>query len=633
MTGLVILARLIGVLQPLEWKVLDLSLRWRPTEAVDKRITIVEITEEDIQSGLGYPISDGAVAQLIQTLQAYEPRAIGIDIFRDIPVKEGQQILASAFRESENVIGINRIDGPGLAIAPHPALPEERIGFADALLDKDGAIRRSLLASADPNGHYRFSLTIRMVEKYLAQDGLTLDNGLKDPETMRFGETEIPRLRANTGSYVRTNYGGNQALINFRVGQRPFTKVSYTQVLSGQVDPALIKDRAVLVGYTAQSVKDFVTSSAIISPSPSLIPGVDVQAHAISQILSAVYDGRPFLKALPEALEYLLIISSGLVGIFLASRQQKPVKHLLIVTTLGGLWLLLCYGLTIASWWLPLWPMLVAFGLNAIMLYPLYQVQRLLQAQVEERKKLVDWTYNTIHNGPLQISAGMLKDWPVGEPLCAANRSELAALNQELRDIHDVMRQEMLKDLVVIGHRSVDLQVPLDTLLYESYQGTLEKHRSFFESVIKIVKFEPMVEDSLTLAQKRELARFLEEALLNLYKHAKTATRLRIDCRCEGDFNIIRVVDNGTVLPQKDADHASQPSQEKSLRASKAYGTQQAKRLARQLNGHFERTHIQPHGTSCELRWPAATTGSSIFNLFTAVKSLKQAFAQKRNVL
>jgi len=52
-TGLVILLRLLGGLQTLEWQALDFGLRQRPAEKTDERITIVALTEEDIQTELG----------------------------------------------------------------------------------------------------------------------------------------------------------------------------------------------------------------------------------------------------------------------------------------------------------------------------------------------------------------------------------------------------------------------------------------------------------------------------------------------------------------------------------------------------------------------------------------------------
>ncbi|NEQ31815.1 MAG: CHASE2 domain-containing protein [Leptolyngbya sp. SIO4C5] len=592
LTGLVILARLLGILQPLEWQSLDWGLRWRPAESPDPRLTLVAITETDIQTRLDYPISDQALAELIKTLQRYQPRVIGIDIFRDRPVGKGFEQLEAQLQAADNVVGINKIGNT--PVAPPPMLPENRVGFADALLDDDGFLRRSFLGGADAEAVYRLSLTIRLVEQYLATEGIVLENGLRDPETMRFGRTEIPRFQPNTGGYIRADNGGNQALINFRAGPEPFAQVSYTEVMAGQVPSEQLRDRIVLVGYVAESVKDFVSSGAIASQNPSLIPGVQIQAHAVSQILSAVYENRPFLKTLPDIWEYWLILVSGLLGLALAHWQRRPAWHLLILLSASLTWLLLGYGLLVASWWLPMVPVGATFLLNAVALYPFYQAQAQLRSQLRDRQALIDSVFTSIHNGPLQILAQTLSSWPEGQPAPAAMRSDLQTLNSELRGIYETMRQEMLLPsgrLVLTGQSAFDLQIPLNELLCDVYQSTIERYRSFFTPILKIVAFKELDDQTLTSDQKRDLGRFLEEALVNLCKYAKGTTRLTVTCLQEGQDNVIRVIDNGVGL--------------RNFAVNKSgFGTRQARKLARSLGGQFSRTEASPQGVCCELRWP-----------------------------
>ena len=595
-TGLVILMRLLGFLQPHEWEALDLGLRWRPAEPTDSRITVVAITDTDIKESLGYPISDQDLAALIETLQAYEPRVIGVDIFRDRPVGEGYASLEKTLKGADNVIGISKIGET--TVDPPPALPDEQVGFADALLDDDGYLRRSLLASADSAGDYLFSLTLRVVEKFLAEESITVENGIQDPQTIRLGDVEIPRFLPNTGGYVRSNYGGNQTLINFRAGAEPFETISYQALMSGQVEAALLEDRAVLVGYTAESVKDFVSSGAIASESPSLIPGIDIQAHAISQILSAFYDGRPFLATLPDAVEYGLILASGLLAVGLTRWRRRATLYLFLLIVVSSAWLLLCYGLLAASWWLPVVPTTAAFLLNAIAL-PFYQTQQKLTSQLEEREALIDSVFSSIHNGPLQRLSGMIRTWPEDQSAPTDTRENLVTLNDELRNIHTAIRQEMLLpsgQLLVTSQRTVDLKMPLEALLYEIYKGTLERHRVFFESVLQITSFKSMADGDLATDQKRDIGRFLEEVIINVYKHAKGTTRLTVECLCEDSFNVIRVTDNGAGLK---GDQAKDKVGDRS-----GYGTKQAHRLARRLGGKFSRIESGSGGVCCELRWP-----------------------------
>ena len=299
MIGLVVVARLTGSLQGLEWAALDSGLRLRPPEAMDDRIVIVGITEADIQRIGAYPIPDRNLAELLETVQRYRPRAIGLDIVRDLPVEPGHQALTAALANMPNVIAIEQAlpDVSGAAIAPPPNLPADRVGFVDALLDRDGFVRRSLLGTSNPAEEYRFSLTLRLAASYLAAEGIPLDNGMQDPVAMRFGSTELTRVRPHTGGYVGADAGGNQILINFRSGPAPFRIISMGEVEAGTVKPEWFRDRIVLIGITALSQKDVVNSAAIAGSTPGLVYGVEIQAHAISQILSAVLADRPLLTS------------------------------------------------------------------------------------------------------------------------------------------------------------------------------------------------------------------------------------------------------------------------------------------------------------------------------------------------
>ncbi|HEY9598999.1 MAG TPA: CHASE2 domain-containing protein, partial [Cyanophyceae cyanobacterium] len=91
--GLVIVVRMMGLLQSSEWAAFDQYLRLRPSEPHDERIAIVGIDETDIRE-IGQPIiPDGVYAQVIEKLKAHQPRAIGLDVYRNLPVEPGHQQL------------------------------------------------------------------------------------------------------------------------------------------------------------------------------------------------------------------------------------------------------------------------------------------------------------------------------------------------------------------------------------------------------------------------------------------------------------------------------------------------------------------------------------------------------------
>lgn len=280
------LARYFSILQGVELKIFDIFLRLRPGEAIDERITIVEITDDDIASIGTYPIPDNLIADALVSIQRYEPRAIGLDILRDFPVMPPSEILTSTQADSyltltetiqnyNNIFVIDKILPP--TISPPPNIPPEQVGFSDVILDSDGSLRRSLLGNPDINGGYRLSLTVLLAAAYLENEGIPLGNGNRDPVAIQFGDVELSSAHSNSRGYVTENIGPNPAvLINFRSGLTPFRKVSLQDLLAGNVSSEWFENRIVLIGITAKSVKDFVNSAATLASNPGLVSGVEI---------------------------------------------------------------------------------------------------------------------------------------------------------------------------------------------------------------------------------------------------------------------------------------------------------------------------------------------------------------------
>ena len=78
----------LQVLQTVELKVYDQMVQMRTDQGVDPRILIVAVTEEDLQKW-NWPLSGEVLNRLLGKLEEYNPRGIGLDIFRDLPVQPG----------------------------------------------------------------------------------------------------------------------------------------------------------------------------------------------------------------------------------------------------------------------------------------------------------------------------------------------------------------------------------------------------------------------------------------------------------------------------------------------------------------------------------------------------------------
>jgi len=609
MIGLVVLVRLAGLLQSLEWTALDRSLGWRPCEAFERRILIVGITEEDIRRAGSYPIPDRELAALLGKLQEYQPRVIGLDIYRDLPVEPGHTELIEAFRDIKNLLAVERAlpDRSGSTVTPPPELPRDRICLADLNLDSDGRLRRILLGTSTSKG-YKFSLSLCLASDYLYQDKILLKNGIRDPVAMRFGSVELNRSLPNSGGYVRAKVDENEMLLNFRSGRKPFRRVSLTQIKMGRVDPNWIRDRIIIIGMTAPSVKDVVNTSAIAGVNPGLTYGVEIHAHATSQIISAVLDRRPLLNVWSDEWEYLWIINWGLLGIGFGRLISSPLKLLLAIAIASTALASVSYASIILGWWLPLVPALLALVLNGFGFTTFYRYDQYLKSQIEqgqliirERQLIIDRTFDAIHNGPLQTLSQMLKDSQTQEPLLNPFLAKLKHLDCELREVYEAVRKEALtqsNSLHLGSSTEIDLSDPMDKVLYKVYSNAIARDLPCFQTLeIKVYKFDDLKNCSLSIDQRRGLCRFLEEALCNVGKHATGATRLSVIGTQEKGWYTLRITDNGAGLHAQTRDET-----DKRLRI----GTQQAEKLARQLGGRFRRVPCSPRGTLCELKWPKA---------------------------
>ncbi len=596
MIGLVVCARLAGLLQVAELRTLDLFLRLRPAEPIDERIVIVGINRADVQAMGSYPISDREIAQLIKGLQQYNPAAIGLNIRREVPVEPGHAQLQDVFQKNDKLIAIEAALPP-LVVQPRGLSPAQ-VGFEDYPLDADLSVRRLYLGFPTPEG-YKFSLSLRLADVYLKQKGFILGNGLRDENAMRFysensGSTELPRVYKNTGGYAGVDAGGVQVLLNYHSNRHAFRTLSLQDLKTNNFDPDWLRDRIILIGITDPNYSDQVTVFAMsdINSNPT-INGVEFQAHAVSQIISAVLDGRPLLRSWFDWGEYLWIMTWGGVSLYLSYRRQRSsLRHLselmlvsLILASLGAIFL-------VGGWWIPVVPALMALVLGDAACIAFKAYDQSLRNRLNERQQTIERTFDVIHNGPLQTLASLLRQVQDGQIPNPQLLTELGELNREIREVGERLKMEALsrEERLYLGSKlTLDLKSPLHELFYQVYTSTLERDLPGFKTLkVKIRQFDGIEEEHLSLDEKRGLCRFLEEALCNVGKHAMGVTRISATGQYAQGWYTLCVTDNGPGLQSN----------------IKGQGTQQVLNLKTKLKGKFRRESLSPKGTICELRWP-----------------------------
>lgn len=82
----------VRLLQKWELKAIDGLMRLRPPEKPDQRLLIVEATENDLQK-YGYPISNDKLTELIEKLEQYQPKVIGVNILREQELKNRHNLI------------------------------------------------------------------------------------------------------------------------------------------------------------------------------------------------------------------------------------------------------------------------------------------------------------------------------------------------------------------------------------------------------------------------------------------------------------------------------------------------------------------------------------------------------------
>ncbi|MGF1482111.1 MAG: EAL domain-containing protein [Cyanophyceae cyanobacterium] len=350
-TGTVLAAKSLSWFQLPELVAYDSMIRLRPEAPLDSRLLIVGITEADIQNQKSWPLSDEVVAQLLEKLQRHQPRVIGLDLYRDIPHPPGTASLRQQL-QADNVVAIYEI-GNNTGVKPPPGVPEERLGFNDLLLDADNVLRRNLLYAESASGARKiYSFALQVSLHYLGDRAALF---AAYPDFLQIGQTVFPTLKPNSGGYqmVPLEAQGWQTLRIYR-SREIAPQISLTQALTEELDPNLIRGKAVLIGTTAPSEKDIFLSPYSATLTGMLrVPGVEAHARTVSQILGAVLDDSSQFWFWPETSEGLWIWAWSLGGGVLVWRIHRPL--LLGVSLATAVLLLwgLCFGLFLGSGWVP----------------------------------------------------------------------------------------------------------------------------------------------------------------------------------------------------------------------------------------------------------------------------------------
>jgi CHASE2 domain-containing sensor protein/predicted Ser/Thr protein kinase len=392
----------LGLLEPMELKAFDQMMQIRPDPGPDKRILVVTVTEEDLQKW-NWPLTGEIIDHTFSKIEKYQPRAIGLDIFRDLPVEPGHEKLLKHIQTSDRIVPVcKHADSINPDTPPPPGLESERVGFGDILPDTDDIVRRNLLVITPDN-------TSRCVTPYslglkLALSYLNIEPQSSPQQDLMLGKTVFKRLQSDSGGYHNVDARGYQILLNYRSAHKVAEQVTLTDVLSDRLTPALVKDRIVLIGITAPSVKDaFNTPYSSRMSDNQKMPGVILHAQMASQILSAVADGRQLFWFWSEWQEILWCGVWTLTGGFLAWRIQHPLRlGFAGIVSLGAL--LGSNFLLFTQVWVPIVPPVLGLvlAMASVLTYGAFrakQQQEKITQQVQQQERTISLLQTLLREG------------------------------------------------------------------------------------------------------------------------------------------------------------------------------------------------------------------------------------------
>lgn len=360
----IFLARRSGVLEQGEFAVYDYYLSHRPQIVVpDKRIVLVTISEQDIAELKSWPLNDGLYAKMLENLLAHGPEVIGVDIFRNIEVPPGSERLRELFSKDIPVVSVMKVgDSTSAGVGP-PFMVKDQglVGFGDTLVDPGGVARRGLLFMDDGKvTSSSFDLILTLF--YLQKEGIQAQPDPANPQFMRLGKTTFVPLESNAGAYVDMDSKGYQFLLSFAGMKAGFASIPLRRVLAGDFPDKAVRGKIVLVGATAESLRDFFFMPIERSSGEGRkVWGVELHASVISQLLHAATEGSKPMTYWSMRVESFWMVLWGVLG-YLVCLKASTFRQFAILLVLfpaflaGAAFLMFLDGL-----WAPVIPPLAAF--------------------------------------------------------------------------------------------------------------------------------------------------------------------------------------------------------------------------------------------------------------------------------
>ncbi len=306
----------------------------------DKKVTIIGITEEDIQE-LGWPINDSILCNSIEILFNKGASTVGLDLYRDINIGPSNDCLTQKVLKYKNLISVNNISGNIKAIKGTPANQQ---GYNDLVLDPDRVIRRNLIHVGYQDENIR-SLPLRLLEKHMKRESI-----YKEIESFK----KSTWLENSSGGYTDLDSSGYQTMMSFDSIPN-YSIWRLKELIDKKIPVNNINGKIILIGSTAKSLKDnfeIPHSRLIKGKSYYEVPGVVIHGIRVNSILHLLSNKRPKISAIDNKYNNFILIFIIFISIFIGERTKEIKKGLIIHFAITTLFIFVYIILLINNIWI-----------------------------------------------------------------------------------------------------------------------------------------------------------------------------------------------------------------------------------------------------------------------------------------
>ncbi|MBW4688004.1 MAG: adenylate/guanylate cyclase domain-containing protein [Komarekiella atlantica HA4396-MV6] len=284
-----------------------------PHSSWDQRIAVIGIDDRTLQQYGQFPLSRDRYTQLLETLEATPPAAIGFDILFAEPTNYDAE-LAEAMAINGTVV---------LAVAPSP---QQQTLHPVAILDRVTS-KGHIVNNTDFDGITRqFFLYINQVPSLGIKLLETYNNTVQHTFTANTNKNQKSLI---TIPSLQSGMSKKSVWINWVAPTEKIPTYSFADVLQKKIDIAKLKNKIVLVGLTATGTND-----PLKTPFQQTVPTSGIYVHAA--VLDNLLNQR-FLRRLPWQFELLLLLTVS-ITITIILTPQKFYQRILLLGLLPLIW-------------------------------------------------------------------------------------------------------------------------------------------------------------------------------------------------------------------------------------------------------------------------------------------------------